>query len=145
ATEFLGVAVPYVALPPDHRLARRRSIRLNELTGEPMVLLDLPESRDYFESMLTNAGVTPSIRYRSASYETVRGLVARGHGYSILNQLPAHRETYDGGTVATVSIRDDVQQLPIVLARLHTVRTTARARAVADAARVIFAERATSP
>jgi len=145
ATEFLGVAVPYVALPPDHRLARRRSIRLNELTGEPMVLLDLPESRDYFESMLTNAGVTPSIRYRSASYETVRGLVARGHGYSILNQLPAHRETYDGGTVAAVSIRDDVPALPIVLARLQTVRTTARARAVADAARAIFAEQGTSP
>jgi DNA-binding transcriptional LysR family regulator len=139
-TEYLGVAVPYVVLPPDHRLARRRSIRLSDLTGEPMVLLDLPDSRDYFESMLTNAGVTPSIRYRSASYETVRGLVARGHGFSILNQLPAHRETYDGGTVATVSIRDDVQGLPIVLARLQTVRTTARVRAVADAARAIFAE-----
>lgn len=139
-TEFLGVAVPYVLLPPDHRLARRRSIRLTELTGEPMVLLDLPDSRDYFESMLTNAGVTPTIRYRSASYETVRGLVARGHGYSILNQLPAHRETYDGGTVAAVAIRDDVQGLPIVLARLQTVRTTARARAVADAARAIFSE-----
>lgn len=139
-TEFLGVAVPYVLLPPDHRLARRRSIRLAELTGEPMVLLDLPDSRDYFESMLTNAGVTPTIRYRSASYETVRGLVARGHGYSILNQLPAHRETYDGGTVAAVSIHDDVQGLPIVLARLQTVRATARARAVADAARAIFAE-----
>ena len=139
-TEFLGVAVPYVLLPPDHRLARRRSIRLTELTGEPMVLLDLPDSRDYFESMLTGAGVTPTIRYRSASYETVRGLVARGHGYSILNQLPAHRETYDGGTVAAVSIRDDVQGLPIVLARLQSVRSTARARAVADAARAIFAE-----
>ena len=139
-TEFLGVAVPYVLLPPDHRLARRRSIRLTELTGEPMVLLDLPDSRDYFESMLTSAGVTPTIRYRSASYETVRGLVARGHGYSILNPLPAHRETYDGGTVAAVSIRDDVQGLPIVLARLQSVRSTARARAVADAARAIFAE-----
>src|SRR6185503_16620310 len=140
ATEFLGVAVPYVALPPDHRLARRRSIRLNELTGEPMVLLDLPESRDYFESMLTNAGVTPSIRYRSASYETVRGLVARGHGYSILNQLPAHRETYDGGAVTAVAIRDDLPGLPIVMARLQSVRTTARARAVAAAARAIFAD-----
>ena len=115
-------------------------IRLTELTDEPMVLLDLPDSRDYFESMLVNAGVTPNIRYRSASYETVRGLVARGHGFSILNQLPAHGETYDGGTVSAVAIRDEVPGLPIVLARLQSVRATARVLAVAAAARAIFAD-----
>ena len=76
-----------------------KSIRLTDLADEPMVLLDLPDSRDYFESMLAKAGVTPKIRHRTANYETVRGLVARGHGFSILNQVPAHRETYDGGTV----------------------------------------------
>lgn len=139
--EYLGVAAPYVALPPDHRLADRKSIRLTELAEEPMVLLDLPDSRDYFESMLAKAGVTPRIRYRSASYEAVRGLVARGHGFSILNQIPAHRGTYDGGEVSVVPIRDELPGLPIVLARLRSVRSTARARAVADAAREIFADR----
>jgi DNA-binding transcriptional LysR family regulator len=139
--EYLGVAAPYVALPPEHRLAKRKSIRLTELADEPMVLLDLPDSRDYFESLLAKAGVTPNIRYRSASYEAVRGLVARGHGFSILNQVPAHRGTYDGGSVSTVAIRDDLPGLPIVLARLQSVRSTARARAVAAAARDIFAER----
>jgi DNA-binding transcriptional LysR family regulator len=138
--EYLGVAAPYVALPPEHRLAKRKSIRLTDLADEPMVLLDLPDSRDYFEAMLAKAGVTPNIRYRSASYETVRGLVARGHGFSILNQLPAHRETYDGGAVTAVAIRDDLPGLPIVMARLQSVRTTARARAVAAAARAIFAD-----
>jgi hypothetical protein len=103
-----------------------------------MVLLDLPESRDYFESMLIAAGVTPQIRYRSASYETVRGLVARGHGHSILNQRPASEGTYDGGSVAVVPIKGDAPGLPIVLARSAAVRTTARARAVAVAARAIF-------
>ena len=142
-TEHLGVAAPYVALPPEHRLAGRKAIRLTELTDEPMVLLDLPDSRDYFESMLVNAGVTPNIRYRSASYETVRGLVARGHGFSILNQLPAHGETYDGGTVSAVAIRDEVPGLPIVLARLQSVRATARVLAVAAAARAIFADHET--
>ena len=140
ATEPLGVAAPYVVLPSDHRLAKRKSIRLADLADEPMVLLDLPDSRDYFEELLTTAGVTPEIRYRSASYETVRGLVARGHGFSILNQMPAHRATYDGGAVTAVAIRDDLPGLPIVLARLQSVRTTARARAVAATAWAIFAD-----
>lgn len=142
--ERLGVAAPYVALPPDHRLAKRKAIRLAELADDPMVLLDLPDSREYFEGILAKAGVTPRIRYRSASYEAVRGLVARGHGFSILNQIPAHRGTYDGGAVSTVAIRDELPGLPIVLARLQSVRTTARARAVAGAARAIFADRAGS-
>jgi DNA-binding transcriptional LysR family regulator len=139
--EYVGVAAPYVALPAEHRLAKRKSIRLTELADEPMVLLDLPDSRDYFEAMLAKAGVKPRIRYRSASYEAVRGLVARGHGFSILNQMPAHQGTYDGGAVSAVAIKDDLPGLPIVLARLQAVRTTARARAVAAAARAIFAER----
>jgi DNA-binding transcriptional LysR family regulator len=139
-TEFLGDAAPYVVLPAGHRLANRKSIRLTDLADEPMVLLDLPDSRDYFESMLAKAGVTPKIRHRTANYETVRGLVARGHGFSILNQVPAHRETYDGGTVVAVAIRDDLPGLPVVLARLASVRTTARARAVAAAAHSIFAD-----
>ena len=88
-------------------------VDLADLADEPMVLLDLPESRDYFEAMLVDAGVTPQIRYRSASYETVRGLVARGHGYSILNQQPASDGTYDGGTVVAVPIKGDAPDYPL--------------------------------
>lgn len=139
-TETLGIAPPYVALARDHPLASARAVELTALADEPMVLLDLPESREYFEKMLVAAGVTPNIRYRSASYETVRGLVARGHGYSILNQRPASDVTYDGGAVAAVPIKGDAPALSIVLARAEGVRMTARARAVARAARKIFAE-----
>lgn len=138
-TEVLHLARPYVALASDHPLARCGGVHLAELAAEPMVLLDLPDSRDYFESMLAEAGVKPRIRYRSASYETVRGLVARGHGFSILNQVPAHPGTYDGGEVVAVPIRDDAPGLPIVIARAHVVRVTARSRAVAEAAHAIFA------
>lgn len=139
--EVLGVAPPYVALSRDHPLADSGGVHLAELADEPMVLLDLPESRDYFETMLIAAGVTPQVRYRSASYETVRGLVAHGHGYSILNQRPASDGTYDGGRVAVVPIKGDAPGLPIVLARLAAVRSTARARAVAAAARAVFSSR----
>jgi hypothetical protein len=67
--------------------------------------------------------------------------VARGHGYSILNQRPASDGTYDGGTVVAVPIKGDAPGLPVVLARSAAVRVTARARAVAVAARAIFSGR----
>ena len=35
-------------------------------------LLDLPDSRDYFESMLVEAGVKPRIQYRSTAAEGLR-------------------------------------------------------------------------
>jgi DNA-binding transcriptional LysR family regulator len=138
-TEVLHIARPYVALARDHPLASSAELDLADLAEEPMVLLDLPDSRDYFEKILVDAGVKPRIHYRSASYETVRGMVARGHGFSILNQEPAHHGTYDGGEVVAVPIRGDAPGLPIVIARAHVVRVTARARAIEEAARTIFA------
>jgi DNA-binding transcriptional LysR family regulator len=136
--QVVATVEPYVILPPEHRLAGRSRVHLEDLAHEPMVLLDLPHSRDYFQQMLASAGVTPLIRYRSASYETVRGLVARGHGYSILNQRPVDDVTYGGAHVLPRPIADDLPPLSILIARLSTVRPTARARAVATRARAVL-------
>ncbi len=126
---------PYLALPPEHRLASRKEVSLSEVAEEPFVLLDLPHSRELMLSILRSAGFEPDVQFRSASYETVRTFVANGHGYSILHQRPQHGLTYDGGHVAAVAIKDKVPELSIVLARLRTQRPTARMRAVAQSVR----------
>ena len=126
---------PYLALPPGHTLATRDEVALSEMGGEPFILLDLPHSRELMLSILHDAGLDPEVRFRSASYETVRTFVANGHGYSILHQRPQHGLTYDGGHVAAVAIKDRVPELSIVLARLRTQRATARMRAVAQSVR----------
>jgi len=136
---------PHVILPPDHRLAGHSRVHLEDLAHEPMILLDLPHSRDYFQHMLATAGVTPNVRYRSVSYETVRGLVARGLGYSILNQRPVHDVTYGGGTVQPRQIANDLPPLHVVTAHLSSVRSTARARAVAARARAVLLPRPVHP
>jgi DNA-binding transcriptional LysR family regulator len=46
-------------------------------------------TKDYFLSRFRRCGVTPIVRYSSMSYETVRDLVARGEGFSVLNTMPA--------------------------------------------------------
>ncbi len=136
--DLLYAAPPHVILPAGHSLARRKRLRLEELSGHDLVLLDIPHSREYFLGMLARAGVEPHIRYSSRSYETVRSLVARGHGYSILNNVPRSALTYDGGELVAVPIADQVDSLDVCFARVTGVRPTARMRVVATLARELF-------
>lgn len=128
-------ARPYVLLPPGHPLAGADAVSLSDLAAEPMILLDLPRSRDYFRTLYA---AEPRVRFRTSSYETARSLVAGGHGYSILNQRAATDQTYDGGRVVSVPIRDDVPSLDVVLASVRGVRPTARATAFAETCQEFF-------
>ncbi|MFI1712417.1 LysR family transcriptional regulator [Streptomyces litmocidini] len=137
--ETVARAPAYVVVPADHPLADRDGVELAELSGEPFVLLDLPHSRDYFRSLLAATGTAPDVRYRTRSYETVRSLVARGLGYSVLNQRPATSRTYGGGEVAELRLRDGGPPLEVKIASVADVTPTARARAVMDVLREVAA------
>lgn len=138
--EIMGTVRPYVLLPVEHPLAREQAIALSALQDEPFVLLDLPDSSDYFLGILRTAGISPNIKYRSSSYETVRSMVATGLGYSILNQRPRINHTYAGLSTAAVEISDDAPSLSVTVSSLAQVASSARARAVADAVREIVSE-----
>lgn len=121
---------PYVLVATDHRLTSRGSVRLDELVDQPMVLLDLPHTSDYFLELFGSRGLPePTVGFRSAGYETVRALVAHGHGFAILNQRPSHDQTYDGAALHTLEIEDDVEELDVVVAWPSDTRLTRRAQA----------------
>jgi DNA-binding transcriptional LysR family regulator len=126
----VGTARPYVVVPAGDPRAARRSIHLAELADHPLVLLDLPQSREYVLSLFRARRLEPNVTHRTGNYETARALVARNLGYSILHQRPKPSIVYDGGRVAAVEIADEIDRLPIVMARLENVRHTARAKAV---------------
>ena len=91
------------------------------LAPEPLILMDLPHTRDYFLSLFYAAGVAPQVRYRSTSFEAVRTLVGNGLGYAILNLKPAADTTYDGTRVACVPLSDLHRPLHIVLVTLKKI------------------------
>lgn len=136
----LAEAPPHVLIAAEHPLSAKKRVHLRELSREPMILLDLPHSRDYFLGILASVGLQPEVRHRTMNYETVRAFVAHGHGFSILNQRPRHDLSYDGERVVALRIADDVPALPVVLASMRSIRTTARARAVAEVASEVVAE-----
>jgi DNA-binding transcriptional LysR family regulator len=122
---------PYVCLAANHPLAERGSVSLAELAEEPMVLLDLPHTAGYLSSLvMMSTGVAPKVRHRTAGFETVRAMVAHGHGYAVLNQRPVHDLTYDGTRVVNLRIEDQVPPLELVVATMRGTRLTARAQAM---------------
>lgn len=124
--ERLRTVPLYVAVGPGHRLADRDRVYPFELANEPMVLLDLPHSRDYFTEIFTRRGLAPVVRHRFTSFEAVRAMVARGHGFTLLNQRPVHDLTYDGGRLVVIQLTEDAGRLDVVLASTQPASTLSR-------------------
>ncbi|MGW8556293.1 LysR family transcriptional regulator [Streptomyces tubercidicus] len=137
-------APAHVIVPATHHLAGQGTVELSELAAEPLVLLDLPYSRDYFHALVAATGTAPDVRYRTQNYEAVRSLVAQGLGYSVLNQRPATSQTYGGGEVVELELRDRQPPLELKLVTVQEVTQSARAQAVMELLREIAVNRATA-
>lgn len=122
-------APPHIALPANHRLAGRESIRLEEVADEPFILFDLPPGGQYFLNVFSEVGLSPWVKFRTQSFETARSLVARGLGYSILTQQTVVRESYEGLGLVTLPLADELPELNIVVLQLRAVQATQRAAA----------------
>lgn len=106
---------PYAVLPWSHRLSARGSVALADLAREPLVLIDLPMSRDYFLSLFREAGCAPLIAYAVRSLEMVRSMVGNGLGVSILTTRPKKDFSADGHRLACRRLQGRVRPQPVVL------------------------------
>jgi DNA-binding transcriptional LysR family regulator len=123
AFENLISLPPYVMLAKDHPKAKHASLTLADLQDEPMVLLDLPLSRDYFLSMFHNAGFRPNIAERTSDIFMARSLVANGFGFGLVNMRTRSDIAPDGEKLAIVPLTGAVR--PVILG-LATKQTTHR-------------------
>ncbi len=102
---------PYVMLPAGHRLAARPGVTPEELADEPMVLLDLPVSREYFLSVFHQRGVRPNVAERTSDIAVMRSMVANGFGYGIANMRPLNTMSPDGKPLVFVPLEGDLRPL----------------------------------
>lgn len=138
--QVLAELPPRIILAEDHPLARRRSVSLKELAGAPMILLDLPHTRDYFLSLFRSVKIEPRVAHKTRSYEMVRGLAARGLGFGILNAIPRLPWTYDGKKIVAVAITEDLPNILVVSLRLKKVAARPAVVLFAEFAKQHFAE-----
>jgi len=123
-------------LPGRHPLARKRRVGVEALAAEPLVLLDVPRTREYILSAFSAAGLTPRIAFRVQSISMLRGLVASDAGYSLLNFCPPYTNRAIG-TLVTRPLVCALRTPHIVVAHSHRYQFTPAARALAECAETL--------
>jgi DNA-binding transcriptional LysR family regulator len=88
-------APPYALLAADDPLAKGNSVCMADLAEKPMVMLDLPRTKEYFIGMFEQLGLKPNLAHSTRSAEIARALVSGGYGYSILNIYPPNYRSDD--------------------------------------------------
>ena len=100
-----------VAVPDQHRLAKRDSVRTDDLKGETVLLLEDGHClRDQALELCARVGVHESQDFRATSLETLRQMVATGAGITLLPEL-ASRGAY--GNARGVTIRPFARPVPV--------------------------------
>jgi DNA-binding transcriptional LysR family regulator len=122
--------LPLATLPPHalfgaaHPLARERTVKLSQLAALPMVLLDMPLSREYFLALFSRDRLEPNIALSSEKPDVVRTMVANGLGYSLANVRPRADVALDGRRVFRVPLSGDPPAVRIGIATLKQLRKT---------------------
>jgi len=133
-------AEPFVlAMPDTHRLAKKQTVRTEDLESEPLLLLEDGHClRDQALEVCAHVGVHEKQDFRATSLETLRQMVATGAGITLLPEL-ASRGAY--GHARGVTVRPFARPVPVRHIGAVWRRTTARRAAIDAVCKVIAAQR----
>jgi DNA-binding transcriptional LysR family regulator len=124
---FVEPFVPVVG--PDHRLARRRSIRLRELATDPWTA---PSATGILRNACVAAGFEPDLRFLTSDVLAIRAIVAANLAVTLTPRLIAGHLP----GVRMLELREDSPRRALYALTPRT-GTTAPARAFLDAVRAI--------
>lgn len=138
--EPLMVLPAYAMLPAGHRFAGKSVLTAEDLVDEPMVLLDLPFSREYFLSAFQQKGLRPNIAERTGDIAVMRSMVANGFGYGIANMRPLNTMSPDGKPLVFVPVMGDIRPLTMGVLLPNAEHRTQTVQAFIDHCRRFVAE-----
>lgn len=140
--EFLPLASlpPHVVVSEGGPLGGQSAFSLQELAREPMILLDLPISREYFLSMFMKEGIEPNIVARSTHQDVIRTMVANGYGYTLANVRPRCELALDGRPVSRVRLSGDHRPMVIGVLTLSQRRKSLLVDAFAQHCRLLVSD-----
>jgi LysR family hydrogen peroxide-inducible transcriptional activator len=84
----------FAALPPDHKLAKRRSLSLKDLRAQPFLLLrDGHCFRDTAVAACDRARLHPQIVFESGQFSSLLSMVGAGMGVSIVPEMAIDKKS----------------------------------------------------
>jgi len=130
--------IPYAIFPDRHRLAYKDKVSVEELQGDPVILMNLPHSRSFFLSVFQSNGINPDIAYETASIEMLRSMVANGFGVGLLATDIPSDVAYDGSKLCRTKLTGNIPAHGIALIRLKHLVERPIVRAFVDHTRGYF-------
>lgn len=113
--DTLIAAPPYCLLPSAHALVRQKTVSMEQIAQEPLVVLNRPVAASYYEGLFQSGMRQAPIVAYANSTEMVRSLVAAGRGCAILNMRPLTNNTYSGAHVVERPISDELPPLTLAI------------------------------
>jgi LysR family hydrogen peroxide-inducible transcriptional activator len=138
----LGTAPLYdepftVAMPSNHALADRERIKLEDLRGETLLLLEDGHClRDQALEVCSRIRLNEEQDYRATSLETLRQMVAAGHGITLLPELAAATPV---GTARGLRIKPFAKPAPARTIGAVWRKSTTRGKAIEAVAATVRA------
>lgn len=109
--EILDVSPYRLWLPISHRLAKKDSISIEDVSEDSLIALDIDEMGENAVRFLSAMGARPKVAFRTRSVEAVRSLVATGAGIALLPDLVYRPWSLEGDRIES---RDISGALPSV-------------------------------
>jgi LysR family hydrogen peroxide-inducible transcriptional activator len=126
-----------VALPEHHRLAKKTSVKIEDLKDETLLLLEDGHClRDQALEVCSSVGMQEKQDFRATSLETLRQMVATGAGVTLLPEL-ASRGAY--GSARGIVLRPFTKPAPVRHIGAVWRKTTARLPAIEAVCKVVEA------
>ncbi|WP_445148772.1 LysR family transcriptional regulator [Baekduia sp. Peel2402] len=104
-----------LAVPPHHRLATRKSVKLEEIADEPFIAMAPGNAlRRLADDLCRAAGFEPRIAFEGDEIATLRGLIAAGLGVGLVTPQRVAAEAVQTAT-PHLRVRDDGCERPLGL------------------------------
>lgn len=117
-----------LAVPAAHPLAERERVKIEDLRGETLLLLEDGHClRDQALEVCSRVPVNEAQDYRATSLETLRQMVAAGHGITLLPELAAETPV---GTARGLRVKQFTKPAPVRTIGAVWRKSTTRAPAI---------------
>jgi LysR family hydrogen peroxide-inducible transcriptional activator len=117
-----------LAVPASHPLADRERVRVEDLKDETLLLLEDGHClRDHALEVCSRIGLQDTQDYRATSLETLRQMVAAGHGVTLLPELAASTPV---GTARGLRVKSFSRPAPVRTIGAVWRKSTTRGRAI---------------